>query len=92
MKKVKYMFLITDDIAAYFGVKVALYFAWLGHYTCALCVPAVFGTLLWAVLYGRGQVKCQDPLYVIENDLNKKKIEIDRRRKTLDTFCSPYLM
>ncbi|XP_055372049.1 anoctamin-8 [Condylostylus longicornis] len=44
-----------DDIAEYFGVKVALYFAWLGHYTCALGVPAVFGTILWAGLYGRGQ-------------------------------------
>ncbi|XP_055707735.1 anoctamin-8 isoform X3 [Phlebotomus papatasi] len=44
-----------DDIAEYFGVKVALYFAWLGHYTCALGVPAVFGTLMWAGLYGRGQ-------------------------------------
>lgn len=45
-----------DDIASYFGVKVALYFAWLGHYTCALCVPACLGTILWAGLYGRGQV------------------------------------
>lgn len=45
-----------DDIASYFGVKVALYFAWLGHYTCALCVPAFLGTILWAGLYGRGQV------------------------------------
>ncbi|XP_055687333.1 anoctamin-8 isoform X4 [Lutzomyia longipalpis] len=44
-----------DDIAEYFGVKVALYFAWLGHYTCALGVPAVFGTLMWAGLYGRNQ-------------------------------------
>ena len=46
-----------DDIAAYFGVKVALYFAWLGHYTCALCVPAVLGTILYAGLWGRGQVR-----------------------------------
>lgn len=45
----------TDDIAEYFGVKVALYFAWLGHYTCALCVPAVLGTIMWACLWGRGQ-------------------------------------
>lgn len=45
-----------DDIAEYFGVKVALYFAWLGHYTCALGVPAIFGTILWAALYNRGQV------------------------------------
>lgn len=47
---------ISDEIAAYFGVKVALYFAWLGHYTCALLVPAILGSLLWAGLYGRGQV------------------------------------
>jgi hypothetical protein len=48
---------LSDDIASYFGVKVALYFAWLGHYTCALCVPAILGTLLWAGLYGRGQAR-----------------------------------
>ncbi|XP_037033910.1 anoctamin-8 isoform X2 [Bradysia coprophila] len=42
-----------DDIAEYFGVKVALYFAWLGHYTCALGVPAIFGIIMWAGLYGR---------------------------------------
>lgn len=49
--------LIPDEIARYFGVKVGLYFAWLGHYTCALCVPAILGTLLWAGLYGRGQAR-----------------------------------
>ncbi|XP_055601071.1 anoctamin-8-like isoform X3 [Uranotaenia lowii] len=53
-----------DDIAAYFGVKVALYFAWLGHYTCALCVPAVLGTILYVGLWGRGQV-AQDIGHVI---------------------------
>ncbi|XP_038109062.1 anoctamin-8 isoform X6 [Culex quinquefasciatus] len=53
-----------DDIAAYFGVKVALYFAWLGHYTCALCVPAVLGTILYAGLWGRGQT-AQDIGHVI---------------------------
>ena len=51
------MSFFSDDIASYFGVKVALYFAWLGHYTCALCVPAILGTLLWAGLYGRGQAR-----------------------------------
>lgn len=45
-----------DEIAEYFGVKVALYFAWLGHYTCALGVPAIFGVILWATLYNRSQV------------------------------------
>ncbi|XP_058062809.1 anoctamin-8 [Anopheles bellator] len=53
-----------DDIATYFGVKVALYFAWLGHYTCALCVPAVLGTILYAGLWGRGQT-AQDIGHVI---------------------------
>lgn len=53
-----------DDIAEYFGVKVALYFAWLGHYTCALGVPAIFGTILWAALYNSGQV-AQDIGHVI---------------------------
>lgn len=53
-----------DDIAEYFGVKVALYFAWLGHYTSALGVPAIFGIVMWAGLYGRGQV-AQDMGHVL---------------------------
>lgn len=54
----------ADDIAAYFGVKVALYFAWLGHYTCALGVPAVFGTILYCILWGKGQT-AQDMGHVL---------------------------
>ncbi|XP_058986026.1 serine-rich adhesin for platelets isoform X7 [Musca domestica] len=53
-----------DDIAEYFGVKVALYFAWLGHYTCALGVPAVFGTILYAFLWGKNQM-AQDMGHVL---------------------------
>ncbi|KAJ6649241.1 Anoctamin-8, partial [Pseudolycoriella hygida] len=53
-----------DDIAEYFGVKVALYFAWLGHYTCALGIPAIFGIILWAALYNRSQV-AQDMGHVL---------------------------
>lgn len=53
-----------DDIAEYFGVKVALYFAWLGHYTCALGIPAIFGIILWAALYDRSQV-AQDMGHVL---------------------------
>ncbi|XP_055295045.1 anoctamin-8 isoform X2 [Sitodiplosis mosellana] len=53
-----------DAIAEYFGVKVGLYFAWLGHYTCALGVPAIFGTILWAALYNSGQI-AQDVGHVI---------------------------
>ncbi|KAM7538245.1 hypothetical protein Aperf_G00000076788 [Anoplocephala perfoliata] len=39
-----------DAVAQYFGVKIALYFAWLGHYTTALLAPAVFGLLCWLLV------------------------------------------
>ncbi|KAK0174148.1 hypothetical protein PV328_007257 [Microctonus aethiopoides] len=38
-----------DDICNYFGVKITMYFAWLGHYTTALVVPAAVGVIYWAV-------------------------------------------
>lgn len=40
-----------DDIAEYFGVKIAMYFAWLGHYTRALTIPAVVGFIFWVVSF-----------------------------------------
>ena len=36
-----------DTICNYFGVKLALYFAWLGYYTKALIIPAIIGLLIW---------------------------------------------
>jgi len=36
-----------DDICKYFGVKITMYFAWLGHYTTALIVPAAVGVIYW---------------------------------------------
>ncbi|CDS42189.1 anoctamin 8 [Echinococcus multilocularis] len=39
-----------DAVAEYFGVKIALYFAWLGHYTTALLIPAIFGLLCWFIV------------------------------------------
>ncbi|OWZ01329.1 hypothetical protein PHMEG_00027307, partial [Phytophthora megakarya] len=36
------------DIKDYFGEKVGLYFAWLGHYTTWLIGPAIIGGLLFA--------------------------------------------
>jgi hypothetical protein len=36
-----------DQIRNYFGSQVALYFAWLGHYTTALVIPGVFGLLIY---------------------------------------------
>ncbi|KAM4809439.1 anoctamin-8 [Rhinophrynus dorsalis] len=36
-----------DEICDYFGVKVAMYFSWLGFYTSSLVYPAIFGMMLW---------------------------------------------
>lgn len=47
---------LLDDICDYFGVKIAIYFAWLGHYTKALTLPAFFGLFMWLCCYGRDQV------------------------------------
>lgn len=39
----------TDEICDYFGVKIAMYFAWLGFYTSAMVYPAVFGSILYTI-------------------------------------------
>ncbi|XP_046398736.1 anoctamin-8 [Ischnura elegans] len=44
-----------DSICDYFGVKIAMYFAWLGHYTTALIVPAVVGFVFWVGFCGADQ-------------------------------------
>ncbi|GAB6032991.1 hypothetical protein CHUAL_012183 [Chamberlinius hualienensis] len=41
-----------DQICDYFGVKISMYFAWIGHYTTALAIPAIFGVILWICCYG----------------------------------------
>lgn len=41
------MFRFLDDICDYFGVKISMYFAWLGFYTNSMLYPAVIGFLLW---------------------------------------------
>jgi len=46
---------IVDKVCDYFGVKIALYFAYLGHYTAALLWPAFLGTIFW-LLSGTHQV------------------------------------
>ncbi|XP_056368356.1 anoctamin-8 isoform X2 [Oenanthe melanoleuca] len=40
-----------DEICDYFGVKIAMYFAWLGFYTSAMLYPAVFGSLLYGLTH-----------------------------------------
>lgn len=36
-----------DKIRNYFGVKLSLYFAWLGFYTRSLVIPALLGLVVW---------------------------------------------
>ncbi|CAL4077774.1 unnamed protein product, partial [Meganyctiphanes norvegica] len=43
------------SINNYFGPKIAIYFAWLGHYTASLTVPAIIGGVFWVFLWGRDQ-------------------------------------
>lgn len=42
-----FLFFTLDDICDYFGVKIAMYFAWLGFYTTSMLYPAVIGFVLW---------------------------------------------
>lgn len=38
-----------DTIKNYFGVKVALYFSWLGFYTNMLILPSIFGLIVFII-------------------------------------------
>lgn len=63
------LFLVfTDDICDYFGVKIAMYFAWLGFYTTSMLYPAVIGFVLWMLTESdqvrRGTVIMKQPLAV----------------------------
>ncbi|CAG4995127.1 unnamed protein product [Parnassius apollo] len=53
-----------DEISEYFGVKIAMYFAWLGHYTQSLTVPAVVGFIFWIWL-GTANDNWKDIAYVL---------------------------
>ncbi|PBC32858.1 Anoctamin-8 [Apis cerana cerana] len=58
-----------DDICKYFGVKITMYFAWLGHYTTALIVPAAVGAIYWIGIIGRNQA-VEDVAYVLFSVFN----------------------
>lgn len=58
-----------DDITEYFGVKIGMYFAWLGHYTTALSIPAVVGFLFWLCCNGKHQT-LEDVGYVLFSIFN----------------------
>ncbi|CAG9766242.1 unnamed protein product [Ceutorhynchus assimilis] len=58
-----------DEITEYFGVKIGMYFAWLGHYTTALSIPAVVGFFFWLTCTSRHQT-IQDVGYVMFSIFN----------------------
>ncbi|XP_069166771.1 anoctamin-10 isoform X3 [Procambarus clarkii] len=58
-----------EEIQEYFGSKIAIYFAWLGHYTTALTIPAVIGLIFWVFLWGRDQA-LEDKGFVLFAFLN----------------------
>ncbi|XP_075216238.1 anoctamin 8 white walker [Lycorma delicatula] len=58
-----------DSVCNYFGVKIAMYFAWLGHYTFALIVPAIVGFIFW-VGFGRGDQATEDVGFVLFSFFN----------------------
>ncbi|KAJ8935020.1 hypothetical protein NQ314_013045 [Rhamnusium bicolor] len=58
-----------DEITEYFGVKIGMYFAWLGHYTTALSIPAIFGFLFWLCCNGKHQT-LEDVGYVLFSIFN----------------------
>jgi len=50
------MLLFVDEVCHYFGVKIAMYFAYLGHYTTALTIPTTAALLFWFIS-GQSQVR-----------------------------------
>ena len=48
-----------DAVRDYFGVKIALYFAWLGFYTTLLIPPSIVGFLVF--FYGVSSLHADVP-------------------------------
>ncbi|XP_037079887.1 anoctamin-8-like [Pollicipes pollicipes] len=53
-----------DDVAEYFGVKIGIYFAWLGHYTRALILPSLVGIVYWGKSFRR-ETQAEDDLWFV---------------------------
>ena len=62
MENIYYLLVFVDKVCGYFGVKIAMYFAYLGHYTTALTIPATIALLSW-VISGHSQVM-HSPIFV----------------------------
>ncbi|KAH9491750.1 Anoctamin-8 [Bulinus truncatus] len=51
-----------DEVCRYFGVKISLYFAYLGHYSTWLILPALVGLIIF-LMQGQNQL-CEDLCHV----------------------------
>ncbi|XP_052471742.1 anoctamin-8 [Carassius gibelio] len=84
-----------DDVCDYFGVKIGMYFAWLGFYTNSMLYPAVFGFLLW--IFAESDQTSQDICCVVSAIFNvvwatlflerwkRREAELAYKWGTLDT-------
>ncbi|XDV27249.1 hypothetical protein PO909_030811 [Leuciscus waleckii] len=84
-----------DDVCDYFGVKIGMYFAWLGFYTNSMLYPAVIGFLLW--IFAESDQTSQDICCVVFALFNvvwatlflerwkRREAELAYRWGTLDT-------
>ncbi|XP_043212911.1 anoctamin-8-like isoform X1 [Amphibalanus amphitrite] len=53
-----------DEISDYFGVKIGIYFAWLGHYTRSLILPSLIGIIYWGKSF-RKETQAEDDLWFV---------------------------
>uniref|UniRef100_A0A8C1YAL0 Anoctamin n=1 Tax=Cyprinus carpio TaxID=7962 RepID=A0A8C1YAL0_CYPCA len=84
-----------DDVCDYFGVKIGMYFAWLGFYTNSMLYPAVIGFLLW--IFAESDQTSQDICCVVSALFNvvwatlflerwkRREAELAYKWGTLDT-------
>lgn len=79
---------IVDEITEYFGVKIGMYFAWLGHYTTALSIPAFFGFLFWV----RNIVFYFEIINITCTICSCVVMASTKLSKMLDTYFFQYLM
>jgi len=70
-----------DAIRNYFGVKIGLYFAWLGFYTSMLIPPSIVGIVCF--IYGLSTVSNDIPT----NDICEGEMKDVRMCPTCDEFC-----
>ncbi|KAF2351380.1 Anoctamin dimerization domain [Trinorchestia longiramus] len=77
-----YKYQPLDHIKRYFGVKIALYFAWLGFYTYMLIPASIVGFLCF--LYAASTINLHQP----SNDICNKELARSIEMCPLcDTFC-----